>query len=246
LKTVLQGNIPTLICGDTGVGKEPLAAILHHNSPQKAGPLVAINCAAIPADLLEAELFGIAHGTATGVRARRGKFLDAHGGSILLDEIGELTPPLQAKLLRVLQEREVTPVGGQPRKVIARIIASTNQNLQEAMRQGTLRRDLYYRLAGCVLEIPPLCQRPEDIPALLQHFLDRHTLELAKTLRGITLKALRALTDYPWPGNVRELDYEARRLALVCEDGQMIDSPLLSPQITRPTPNGKSRHPADR
>ncbi len=231
LRPVLPSNLPILITGETGVGKEPLAQVLHHSSPRHEGPLVAINCAAIPSDLLEAELFGIARGTATGVRERRGKFLDAQRGTLLLDEIGELELHLQAKLLRALQEKEVTPVGGKPVVIDARILASTNRDLIQAMDQGTFRSDLYFRLAGCLLTVPPLRQRQEDIPRLLQHFLGTSSQAVGKSLRGVTLKALRALTTYSWPGNVRELEHEASRLAMVCEEGQMIDFPLLSPHI---------------
>jgi transcriptional regulator with PAS, ATPase and Fis domain len=192
---------------------------------------VAINCAAIPADLLEAEMFGIAKGVATGVTERRGRFQSAEGGTLLLDEIGDMPVELQAKLLRALQEKEVQPVGGAPAAVDIRVIAATNSDLHRRMEEGRFRRDLYFRVAGFALRVPPLRERREDIPALLEAFTRAAARAHAKTVRGFTVKALRRLIAYAWPGNVRELEHEAGRLVALCPQGEAIDSTMISPHI---------------
>jgi transcriptional regulator with AAA-type ATPase domain len=236
MELLAGADLPVLLCGETGVGKEPLARALHASSPRHRGPFVAVNCAAIPADLLEAELFGIGRSVATGVAERAGRFVEASGGTLLLDEIGDLPAPLQAKLLRALQEGEVQPVGRPPVAVDVRVVASTNRNLRARAADETFRRDLYYRIAGVVLEVPPLRQRPEDVPRLLGHFLHRTCAEVGKTLRGLTAKAVGHLTEYSWPGNVRELEHEARRLAALCPAGGVIDSLMLPDHILAPDP----------
>src|SRR5262249_23681459 len=157
------------------------------------------NCAAIPADLLEAEMFGVAPGAATGVRAREGRIAQARGGILLLDELGDMPLPLQAKLLRALQEKEIHPVGGQPVAIDVRIVAATNKDLLAEAEAGRFRIDLYYRIAGAVLTVPPLRERREDIPALVESFLAAAALAADKGVRGLTVKALGALTAYPWP-----------------------------------------------
>jgi two-component system NtrC family response regulator len=200
---------------------------------------VAINCAAIPAELLEAEMFGIGKGIATGVAERRGKFQMAEGGTLLLDEIGDMPLELQAKLLRALQEKEVQPVGGAPVPVDIRIIAATNSDLHRRMEEGRFRRDLYFRVAGIALHVPPLRERREDVPALVEGFLHAFTRETGKAIRGITVKTLRALTEYTWPGNVRELEHEVRRLVYLCPEGQAIDSTMISlPVLADPREGG--------
>jgi transcriptional regulator with PAS, ATPase and Fis domain len=231
LRPLVQGDVPVLLLGETGVGKEFLARILHDSSPRRGGPFVAVNCAAIPAELLEAEMFGIGKGVATGVTERRGKFQMAEGGTLLLDEIGDMPLPLQAKLLRALQEKEVQPVGGAPVAVDIRVIAATNSDLQGRMEDGRFRSDLYFRIAGFALRVPPLRERPEDLPALVESFMRAFARETGKGIRGITVKALRALGEYTWPGNVRELEHEVRRLVYLCPDGQAIDSTLIAPNI---------------
>jgi transcriptional regulator with GAF, ATPase, and Fis domain len=230
MRPLLQGDVPVLILGETGVGKEYLARILHDSSPRRRGPFVAINCAAIPAELLEAEMFGIGKGVATGVVERQGKFQLAAGGTLFLDEIGEMPFELQAKLLRALQDKEIHPVGS-PRAipVALRVLAATNSDLLERVEAGRFRSDLYYRVAGGVLQVPPLRQRKQDIPSLVEAFI--HACEARKSVRGVTVKALRALVDYPWPGNIRELEHEVRRLVELCPNGQAIDSTLLSKQV---------------
>ena len=231
MQTLAQGDLPVLVIGETGVGKEYLAQILHGSSPRRRGPFIAINCAAIPSELLEAELFGIGDGVATGVTARKGRFRLADGGTLFLDEIGDMSADLQAKLLRALQEKEVHPVGSDPVNVDVRVLAATNQELQDRINVGSFRADLYYRLAGYVLEIPPLRERPEDVPPLVEHFLRQCAGELNRHIRGLTVHALRMLTDYAWPGNVRELANEVRRAVYLCADGRTIESSLLSKTI---------------
>ena len=234
---LFAGDLPVLLLGETGVGKEGLARTLHLSSERHRGPFVAINCAAIPADLLEAEMFGIGKGIATGVVERKGKFQLAEGGTLLLDEIGDMPLALQAKLLRALQEREIQPVGGAPLRVDIRVVAATNSDLHRRMEEGLFRRDLYYRVAGFALRLPPLRERREDIPALVQSFLERFAREAAKAVRGVTIKALRALVEFPWPGNIRELEHEMRRLVYLCPEGQAIDSTMLSPHVAACAPD---------
>ncbi len=228
MQTLAQGDLPILIVGETGVGKEYLAHILHRSSPRRDGPFVAINCAAIPAEMLEAELFGIGDRVATGVAASKGRLQQAHGGTLLLDEIGDMSADLQAKLLRALQEKEVHPVGREPVAIDVRVLGATNQNLSGNIDSGAFRADLYYRMAGYVLEIPPLKDRPEDVPALVEHFVRSCAEELRRPIRGLTVRALRLLVEYPWPGNVRELANEVRRAVYLCRENHTIDSSILS------------------
>jgi DNA-binding NtrC family response regulator len=231
MRPLVQSDLPVLLLGETGVGKEFLARILHDSSPRRHGPFVAINCAAIPADLLEAEMFGIGKGVATGVVERRGKFQMAEGGTLLLDEIGDMPLGLQAKLLRALQEKEVQPVGGAPVHVDIRVIAATNSDLHGRMEEGRFRRDLYFRVAGFALSVPPLRTRREDIPPLVESFMRTFAASAGKAPRGVTVKALRALVEYSWPGNVRELEHEVRRLVYLCPPGEAIDSTMISPHV---------------
>jgi transcriptional regulator with PAS, ATPase and Fis domain len=231
MSALVRADIPVLILGETGVGKEQLARILHASSPRRHGPFVAVNCAAIPAELLEAEMFGIAKGVATGVTERPGQFQLAHGGTLFLDEIADMPLALQAKLLRALQGREIQPVGGAPVRVDARVVTATNSDLDGKMERGQFRRDVYYRVSGFVLHVPPLRERREDIPGLVQFLLAVFAQEVEKSLPGITAEALRALTAYAWPGNVRELEHEIRRLAYLCPDGEPIDVDLLSDHV---------------
>ena len=244
-----QGDLPVLIVGETGVGKEHVARMLHASSRRKDGPFVALNCAAIPADLLEAELFGVAKGAATGVAPRAGKFQLAEGGTLFLDEIGDMSQDLQAKLLRALQEKEVLPVGGPPVKTDIRILSATNSDLRRRMEEGHLRSDLFYRVAGFVLRVPPLRERQGHIPQLVEDFLRRFAAESGKHVRGITVDALRSLAAYTWPGNVRELEHEVRRLVYVCPDGHSIDETMVSPRVlagpVSPSPVGAAGPPAD-
>jgi len=245
LRAFAQGDLPVLITGETGTGKEHVAHILHASSRRRRGPLVAINCAAIPSDLLEAELFGIGKGVATGVTERPGKFSEAHGGTLFLDEIGDMPAALQAKLLRALQEREIQPLGRPPVAVDVRIVASTNADLPERLRDGRFRSDLYYRIAGGLLRMPPLRERRQDLPSLIGHFARLFTREAGKPIRGITVKALQTLADYRWPGNVRELEHEVRRLVYLCPPAEAIDSTMLSEHIVHAAPEDAAELPGD-
>ena len=230
LRHLLRGDIPVLITGETGVGKELVARILHASSPRSRGPFEAVNCAAIPTDLLEVELFGIEQGVATGVSKRDGKMVLANGGIIFLDEIADMSPALQAKLLRALQEKEVHPLGARrPLAVDVRVVTATNANLQERIGERRFRADLYYRIAGYTLEIPPLRQRCVDVPPLVEYFMRRFAAEVGKDVRGISTKALDVLVKAAWPGNVRELEHEVRRLVYLCHEGQPITSESISP-----------------
>jgi transcriptional regulator with PAS, ATPase and Fis domain len=231
VRMLLRGDIPVLLLGETGVGKEQLAHVLHLSSTRRRGPFVAVNCAAIPGELLEAEMFGIAKGVATGVSERPGQFQLAQGGTLFLDEIGDMPLPLQAKLLRALQGREIQPVGGAAVRVDTRVVAATNSDLERKIEQGLFRRDLYYRVAGFVLHVPPLRDRREDIPGLVRAMLCVFARETGRPAPAITAEALRALGAYAWPGNVRELEHEVRRLAYLCPEGETVDSSMLSEHV---------------
>jgi transcriptional regulator with PAS, ATPase and Fis domain len=230
-RALVQGDVPVLLLGETGVGKEQLAHVLHASSSRRAGPFVAVNCAAIPADLLEAEMFGIGRGVATGVNERPGQFQLAKGGTLFLDEIGEMPLALQAKLLRALQGREIQPVGGAPVRIDARVITATNSDLDARIEKGQFRHDLYYRVAGFVLRVPALRERREDIPGLVQSLLCVFARETGKPVPAITAEALRALVAYAWPGNVRELEHEVRRLVYLGREGEAVDCRLLSERV---------------
>ncbi len=237
MEALRQGDLPVLITGETGVGKEHVARSLHLSSRRRAGPFKVVHCAAIPAELLEAELFGIEKGVATGVEARAGTFELASGGVVFLDEIGDMPLALQAKMLRVLQSGEIQTVGaGSAKAVDVRVIAATNADLPRLVEQGRFRADLYYRIAGFVLHVPPLRERREDIPALVEHFLRTAAAEVGKPVRGISVKALAALVAAPWPGNVRQLELEVRRLVYICPAGEAIDSTMLPAELLAPAP----------
>lgn len=204
---VAPSEATVLITGESGTGKEMIAGAIHFNSPRKDGPFVKINCAAITETLLESELFGHEKGAFTGAyRKKEGRFRQAHGGSLFLDEISEMSLAMQVKLLRVLQEREVTRVGGEEVvKVDARVIAATNKDLLQEIATGRFREDLYYRFNVVALSIPPLRERPEDVPLLAQHFLEILSEKNRKQIKGFTPHAMDQLIKYDWPGNVREL-----------------------------------------
>lgn len=224
-----------LLTGESGTGKELLARAIHFNSNRNSGPFVVVNCAAIPSDLMEAELFGYKKGSFTGALAdRKGKFEVANGGSIFLDEIGELPVNMQAKLLRVLQEREVDVLGeSQPRAVNVRVLAATNRNLQEMMQQGIFREDLFYRLSVAPIHLPPLRERREDIPLLVHHLLEKLVARTGKEA-VISAEAVEALQRYDWPGNVRELENQLERLVVFNRTG-IIGIEDLPAELRRPT-----------
>jgi len=216
---VCESKATVLVTGESGTGKEMVARAIHFNSSRKAGPFVAINCAAIPEGLLESELFGHVRGAFTGAVANRsGRFAQAHGGTLFLDEIGDMPMATQAKILRVLQERSFEPVGStQTREVDVRLIAATNKDLQEEVRERRFREDLYYRLNVFPIALPPLRERIEDIPALAEHFVEQIGANIGKRIGGFTPAAIKAMSDYDWPGNIRELQNCIERSIIVAK-----------------------------
>ncbi|KAB2965053.1 MAG: sigma-54-dependent Fis family transcriptional regulator [Thermoanaerobaculia bacterium] len=223
-------HLDVLIVGETGTGKELIAEMVHASGPTAKGPFVAINCAAIPNELLEAELFGIEARVATGVDPRPGVFVKAHGGSLFLDEIGDMADALQAKLLRALEQREVLPLGGQkPRKVELRVISASNKPIGEFVQQGRFRPDLYYRLRGLQFHVPPLRERAEDVAPLALAFAERAARRYGKRIAGISRPTFDLLLEHLWPGNVRELKSEVERAVLLCPDGAALDGTHFGP-----------------
>ena len=208
-----------LISGETGTGKEMVARYIHQCSPRADKPFMAVNCAALPEGLLESELFGHEKGAFTGAVAKKdGKFELAHKGTLLLDEVTEMTPPLQAKLLRVLQEHEIDKVGGrEPIPIDVRVIATTNRDPKQLIEDGTFREDLYYRLNVIPIKLPPLRERMEDLPVLAEHFMKKHSKENGKNISSIAPETLTLLNKYQWRGNVRELENIIERAVLICQ-----------------------------
>ncbi|MCC7345519.1 MAG: sigma-54-dependent Fis family transcriptional regulator [Deltaproteobacteria bacterium] len=214
---VADTDSTVLLLGESGTGKELVAKAIHYNSRRSQRPLVPVNCAAIPEDLLESELFGHVKGAFTGaVVSRTGRFEMADGGTLFLDEIGDMSPKLQVKLLRVLQERRFEPVGsGRSVEVDVRIVAATNKNLERAVKERTFREDLFYRLNVIPIRIPPLRERKGDIPMLIEHFLQRFAKENGKKAPQVTPECMQMLSNYAWPGNVRELENAIERLVIL-------------------------------
>ncbi|MEW4529988.1 sigma 54-interacting transcriptional regulator [Maioricimonas sp. JC845] len=223
---VASTDSTVLILGETGTGKELVARAIHRNSKRNAGPFVRVNCAALPESLIESELFGHEHGAFTGATSQRtGRFELADGGTIFLDEIGEMPLPAQSRLLRVLQEQELERVGGSRTiRVDTRVLAATNRNLLEMVDEGSFREDLYYRLNVFPIQIPPLRERTEDIPTLVRSFLNKLGPRLGKTITDVPPAVFAALRDYPWPGNVRELENVVER-AMILSAGPMLQLP---------------------
>ena len=221
-----RSEVTVLVEGESGTGKELIVRALHHQSKRKEGPFVALNCAALPAHLIENELFGHEPGAFTDARQRYlGKFEQASGGTLFLDEIGELPPEAQGKLLRVIQEREVTRIGGSESiSVDVRLVAATNQELESLVQRGDFRQDLYYRLNVVAIRLPPLRQRQEDIPLLVDFFIDRINCEIENRLQGVTPRTLELFRQYDWPGNVRELENVLQGAAVMCREN------LIQPQ----------------
>jgi DNA-binding NtrC family response regulator len=218
IERISESSNNVLITGESGTGKELVAKAIHYSGSRKGGPFVAVNCAAIPETLLESELFGYKKGAFTDAKTdKKGLFFEATGGTIFLDEITEMPLVLQVKLLRVIEEREVRPLGGtNPYPIDVRIISSSNRNMKEVIHQGRFREDLYYRLKVIDIELPPLRERREDIPLLVEHFVERFGQEPRKRVSGVSEEALEALISYAWPGNVRELENVIQRAITLC------------------------------
>ncbi|MGB7926484.1 MAG: sigma 54-interacting transcriptional regulator [Pyrinomonadaceae bacterium] len=238
LSRVAPTTASVLICGESGTGKELAARAIHLNSPRANKPFVAVNCAALTETLLESELFGHEKGAFTGaIGQKKGKFEVSDGGSIFLDEVGEMSPLLQTKLLRVLQEREFERVGGtRPIKVDIRLIAATNRNLEEAIEQGTFRQDLYYRLNVVQLSMPPLRERREDIPMLANYFLAKYSKMCKRRVGGISAEARARLINYDWPGNVRELENAIERAVVLGTTDLILPEDLPEAALEAETP----------
>ena len=233
---VAETDSTVLITGESGTGKELVARAIHYNSSRANRMLVTVNCGAIPEELLESELFGHVKGAFTNaIRQRDGRFSLADGGTIFLDEIGDMSPNLQVKLLRVLQDRTFEPVGSSKTlSVNVRVLAATNQDLERAIRERSFREDLYYRLNVIPIEVPPLRSRPDDIPLLIHHFLEVANAEKQRQVSGFSDEAMERLCRHNWPGNVRELENLVERLVVLCVDGEVQISDL-PPQIAKTT-----------
>ena len=224
VRVVAPAPSTVLIVGESGTGKELIANAIHEHSPRAAARFVALNCGAIPGEILEAELFGHERGAFTGAHQRRiGKIESAHGGTLFLDEISELSPDLQVKLLRVLEQRRITRVGGNDEiPVDFRLVAATNRDLEAEVERGRFRQDLYYRLKVVTVALPPLRERPEDVALLVAHFIEHFNRELGRHNAGATPRLLEALREQPWPGNVRELRNVVENMVLFCR-GEWLD-----------------------
>ncbi len=235
IRAAAASEATILVQGESGTGKELVAGAIHFNGDRRKGPLITVNCSALSESLLESELFGHVTGAFTGAnRDRKGRFEEASGGTIFLDEIGELSPFIQVKLLRVLQEREVERVGdSRKRKIDIRIIAATHKDLYARVREGLFREDLYYRLKVFPIHIPPLRSRREDIPLLADHFIKKMNPKTGKEITGLSPDALRIFMDYTWPGNVRELENAIEHAFVLC-NGRTIDVSDLPIEIRRP------------
>jgi len=233
LAKAAESRVTVLLLGETGVGKDMFAKALHEGSPRRDKPFVAVNCAAIPKDLIEAELFGVEKGAFTGAeQSRPGRFERAHGGTLFLDEVGELSPQAQAALLRVLQESELERLGDtRTRKVDVRLVAATNENLEAAVKQGRFRSDLLYRLNVYSVVVPPLRDRIDDVPDLVKHFLDKYCSLHGKQVQGITDRAMAMLRVYQWPGNIRELGNMIERGVILARPGGYIEAFELFPHL---------------
>jgi Nif-specific regulatory protein len=235
LEKVIDTRATVCIEGETGTGKEVIASAIHYQGKRREKLFVAQNCAAVPENLLESELFGHKKGAFTGAdHDKKGLFEIADGGTLFLDEIGEMSLNLQAKLLRVLQEGEIRPVGATASKAIdVRIICATNRSLEKEVEKGAFRQDLFYRLRVFPLRLPPLRERREDVPLLVDHFLRKYTVEMNKPVAGVTPEALDQLGAYSWPGNIRELENEVQRLVIQCDNEGFITPDLLAPSVRK-------------
>ncbi|MCG8608798.1 sigma-54 dependent transcriptional regulator, partial [bacterium] len=238
IKNVAKSSSNVLIYGETGTGKELIAKTIHYLSPRKDLPFVAFNSTAIPETLVESELFGIEAGVATGVRKHIGYFEQADGGTLFIDEIGDMPLNSQAKLLRVLQERSFRRVGGTKEiSVDVRVVVATNKHLEQEMREARFREDLYFRLSVLELQLPPLRNRRDDIPLLINHFVKKYQEIVDTKIKGFSTKAMRQLCEYDWPGNVRELENEVERAVTLVGDGALVQPEDLSRKISQIAPN---------
>ncbi len=239
---VAETGFNVIVCGETGVGKELVVSSLYQKSNRLGKPFVKVNCAALPDTLLESEMFGYERGAFTGaIRTRRGKFEQAHEGVLFLDEIGDMSLPLQSKLLHVLQGGDFTPLGSEkPFKTDVWVIAATNRNLRREVEAGRFRNDLYYRLATISINIEPLRNRPEDIPVLIDYYTHRYSQEFDRAeMGGLSVEAVTQLSSYDWPGNVRELQNILQRIVVLGESEETIDSMLVSaPRLRKDEPDG--------
>ncbi len=236
IELVAPSEARVLVTGSNGTGKELVARYLHDRSPRSSEPLIEVNCAAIPSELIESELFGHEKGAFTGASDKHlGKFQEAHGGTLFLDEVGELTLDMQVKLLRAIQEGEIDPVGSsKPVKVDFRLISATNRNLEEEVREGNFREDLYYRLSVLPLTVPPLRMRREDIPELLRHFVARIAAEEGRSnIKGIERQTIEMLCNFDWPGNIRQLENAVFRAVVLCEGDELTihEFPQIAAQL---------------
>jgi transcriptional regulator with PAS, ATPase and Fis domain len=242
VQRVAPTRTTVLLVGESGVGKDLIARALHYHSPRRDKPFVKINCGAIPETLMESELFGYEKGAFTGATSSKpGKFEQADGGTVFLDEIGEVPLATQVKLLRVLQEREFERLGSnRSRQVDVRVIAATNADLRHAIQQGAFREDLFYRLNVMPIEIPPLRQRRQDIPLLVERFLARFALELGSPVDSVSDDAMKVLVNYDWPGNIRQLENVLERSILLCQGRRLEAADIrLDPQRDpKPVPDG--------
>jgi len=244
-QSLIRQSAPTeatvLLQGESGTGKELFARTLHNLSARSKGPFVAIDCASLPASIVESELFGYERGAFTGAdRAKQGRIQATDGGTLFLDEVGELDPEIQAKLLRVLQEGEVTPLAAtKPTQVDVRVVAATHRNLKESVELGEFREDLYYRLNVITVRIPNLRERKSDIPLLCQHFLARFNKKNSKSIKGFTQEALQAFGAYDWPGNVRQLANVVERAVVLSHD-DLVDVDDLAEDIAESKPTARS------
>jgi PAS domain S-box-containing protein len=243
LESAAQSNAPVVLLGESGTGKELAAAAIHRRSPRHAGPFIKVNCAALNESLLESELFGHEKGAFTGAeRLRKGRFESAHGGSIFLDEIGDMPATVQVKLLRVLQEGEIERVGShQPIPVDVRVISATNQDLAALVAQGKFREDLYYRINVIPVRLPALRERPQDIPLLAHTFIERMALRSGRPITGLSRVALERLMAYRWPGNVRELINAVEYAFVTCRQGEIEPRHLPAAVLGLGSPPARTR-----